>query len=61
MLEEKNHYENKNSQQQVFHRTEIFCIISASEGIDAYRDQAQTNRHNDRTGYHRRKEFSKGL
>ena len=38
MLEEKNHYENKNSQQQVFHRAEILCIISASEGIDAYRD-----------------------
>ena len=61
MLEEKNHYQNKNSQQQIFHRAEIFCIISASEGIDTYRDQAQTDRHNDRTGYNRRKEFSKGF
>ena len=61
MLDDQNNHQHEQRQQQIFHRAEILRGVAAAEGIDADRDQRQTDTQHNRAGNDRRKEFAQRL
>ena len=61
LADDQNNHQHEQRQQQIFHRAEILRGVAAAEGIDADRDQRQTDTQHDRAGNDRRKEFAQRL
>ena len=61
MLEDQDDHQHEQGQQQVFHRAEVLGAVAAAKGIDAHRDQRQTDGQHHGTGDHRRKELAQRL
>ena len=61
MLKEQNHHQNKDCQQQIFHRAEIGSGVASAKGIDTDGNQAQTDGHDHCAGDHRREEAAQRL
>ena len=61
MLKEQNHYQNKDCQQQIFHRAEIGSGVASAKGIDTDGNQAQTDGHDHCAGDHRREEAAQRI
>ena len=61
VLEDQDDHQHEQGQQQVFHRAEVLGAVAAAKGIDAHRDQRQTDGQHHGTGDHRRKELAQGL
>ena len=61
MLDHEDDHENEKCEQQIFHRAEVLRGVAAAEGVDADRNERQTDAQNDRTGDDRGEEPAQRL
>ena len=61
MLEEEDNHQHEDGQQQVLHGAEVLGCIAAAKGVDAHRDQRQTDGQHHRACDHRGEELAQGL